>query len=400
MTCRLGILTTHPIQYQVPWFRALAHGPGIDLQVLFCMVPDARQQGAGFGVDFHWDVPLLDGYSYEVLRNTARQPAVTTFAGCDTPEVGVQIRRHRFDAVIVNGWVVKSCLQALFACRRQGVPCLVRGESNTLRPRTWWRRLAHRVLLRQYAACLSIGRANHEFYRRNGVPDSRIFATPYGVDNDWFGARADEIRGQRQQLRDRWGVPPDAIVFLFCGKFVAKKRPMDLLEAAVRARRRNPFAAEHIHLLFAGDGELRAVCESFAREHDLRASYAGFLNQREVVRAYVAADCLVLPSDSGETWGLVVNEAFACGLPAVVSDQVGCHADLVRPADTGLVFSCGDCDALAQSLVSLSEQPRMLADMGQQARAHVCAGFGVRQVVDGVLAGLRYVRKLAPPAGG
>ncbi len=137
---KLGILTTHPIQYQVPWFRALASLPDIDLTVFFCMFPDSKQQGEGFGVAFEWDVPLLDGYHYRVLENISPQPAVGSFKGCDTPEIDRIVRDEGFDAFIVNGWVVKSCLQLLWACNKNKVPCVVRGESNNLRPRVWWKK--------------------------------------------------------------------------------------------------------------------------------------------------------------------------------------------------------------------------------------------------------------------
>ena len=85
------------------------------------------------------------------------------------------------------------------------------------------------------------------------------------------------------------------------------------------------------------------------------ASFAGFLNQTEISRAYVAADCLVLPSDHGETWGLVVNEALASDLPCLVSDACGCAEDLVGQK---LSFPMGDRKALAAKLERfLSHQP-------------------------------------------
>ncbi len=118
MPYRLGILTTHPIQYQVPWFCALANEHSIDLTVFYCMIPDERQQGDGFGINFKWDIPLLDGYKYEVLENVAKQPSVTNFWGCDTPGIKDIVKNRKFDAFIVNGWVVKSCIQLLRACRQ------------------------------------------------------------------------------------------------------------------------------------------------------------------------------------------------------------------------------------------------------------------------------------------
>ena len=69
MKLKLAIVETHPIQYKAPLFRKLAADPRLDLTVLFALVPDAAQQGAGFGVAFEWDQPLRAGYRSEVLAN-------------------------------------------------------------------------------------------------------------------------------------------------------------------------------------------------------------------------------------------------------------------------------------------------------------------------------------------
>lgn len=74
-------------------------------------------------------------------------------------------------------------------------------------------------------------------------------------------------------------------------------------------------------------------------------------------RAYVAADVVVLPSDYGETWGLVINEAMATGLPAIVSNRVGCAGDLVVDGETGAVTPFGEPSAIAQKLVALAKNP-------------------------------------------
>jgi glycosyltransferase involved in cell wall biosynthesis len=92
------------------------------------------------------------------------------------------------------------------------------------------------------------------------------------------------------------------------------------------------------------------------------------MNQSEIAQAYVAADVLVLPSDHGETWGLVVNEAMACGTPAIVSDQCGCAEDLAAGVDPPLVFRCGDVEDLARALAHF--------------QAHRPAVETVREIVD------------------
>lgn len=389
MKRRLAIITTHPIQYQVPWFRRLAQGGEIDLTVFFCMLPDARQQGDGFGVEFQWDVPLLEGYPYRVLNNVARQPSLTAFSGCDTPEVGEIVKRGGYDAVLVNGWVVKSCLQALWACRRHGIPCIVRGESNALRPRAWHKRLVHRLLLSQYSAFLAIGKANREFYLQNGVRASRIFMTPYGVDNAWFSSHAAGVRDLRADIRRQWGIDPDAFVFLFSGKLIPKKRPLDIIRAMAEVRD-NAAVKKKAHLLVAGDGALRGACVELARTLQIPVTFAGFLNQQAMPRAYVASDCLVLPSDNGETWGLVVNEAMASGLPAVVSDQVGCHPDLIVQGKTGFVFPCGNIQALSRCLADMAATPLQCRKMGESATVRV-SGYTDEAVAAGIVKALEAV---------
>ena len=132
---RLAIVTSHPIQYQAPWFRALAQVT--DLDVFFCHRQDAAGQAeAGFGVAFDWDVPLLDGYRYHWLTNRSRRPDVSSLFGCDTPEIAGVIRDGGFDACLVCGWYLKSYLQAIQGCWRCGVPVLLRGDSQlgTVRP--------------------------------------------------------------------------------------------------------------------------------------------------------------------------------------------------------------------------------------------------------------------------
>lgn len=395
MPYRVGIATSHPIQYKIPWYRALTAHPEIDLTVFYAMLPDAMQQGDGFGVSFSWDLPLLEGYEYEVLENVASQPSVTQFRGCDTPGIRDIVKRGGFDAFITNGWVVKSCIQALRSCRKHGVPCLVRGEANALRPRVWWKRLGHRWLMRQFSAFLSIGQANRDFYLSNGVLEERIFSAPYCVDNDRFAAATEELRPHRAAIRKEWGIPEGAFTFLFCAKFEDKKRPLDLLKALSTAVRKPEVAQDGIQVLMVGDGDLRPECERMIRDERLPVTCLGFLNQTEIPKAYAAADCLVLPSDYGETWGLVVNEAMACGRPAIVSDRVGCHPDLVHDGETGAVFPFGDTDALADRLTAFVREPKRAEAMGLKARNFI-AKYCVQTVVNGTVDAVTSVCRRAP----
>lgn len=380
MSLRIGYLTTHPIQYQTPIFRLLAARPDVDFTALYCLLPNGHQQSDGFNVRFEWDIPLLDGHDFEVLRNVAARPGVSSFGGCDTPDVYDVVRRRRFDALVVNGWQVKSCLQALRAARRAGIPCLVRGEANLLRPRPWWKRVLHGRLLSRYSACLYIGKRNREFYERHGVSPSRLFPALYCIDNDRFSSEAAAWSSRPAECRQHFGIDSDKVCFLFSGKLIEKKHPLELLHAFRGVAQ----SLERVHLLVVGDGELRASCQQYAEQHHLPVTFAGFLNQSEIAQAYTTADCLVLPSDHGETWGLVVNEAMACGRAAIVSDQVGCAADLIAGHGTGGVFPFGDWQRLAAQMLELAADRPRLAAMGIAAKRHI-ASYSPAAAADGIV---------------
>jgi glycosyltransferase involved in cell wall biosynthesis len=335
---KLGILTSHPIQYQAPWFRALA--AEVDVTVFFAHQPDAKQQGVGFGVELQWDVDLLSGYRSQLLQNISANPNVDEFHGCDTPEIEERIAAGGFDVFLVNGWYLKSYRQAMSACRRHGVPIMVRGDSQLATPRSWVKRalkqIHHRHLLSGFSAFLTVGQRHREYLLHYGVKPEKIHLVPHFIDNDWFAARA---QVDRAKLRTSWGAAEEDFVTLFVGKFEPKKRPMDLLRTT----------GDHLRV-FVGSGglgeELRAAATS-------KTHFAGFKNQSELPACYAAADCLVLPSDGGETWGLVVNEAMACGIPAIVSDACGCAPDMISAGETGFTFPLGDVNALSDRIARL-----------------------------------------------
>jgi glycosyltransferase involved in cell wall biosynthesis len=98
----------------------------------------------------------------------------------------------------------------------------------------------------------------------------------------------------------------------------------------------------------------------------------------------------VLPSDDGETWGLVVNEAMVCGLPAIVSDRVGCGPDLVEPGVTGAVFPFGDIPALARQLCEMAADRARARALGLRAQERV-AKYCVENAVAGTLQAIEFV---------
>jgi glycosyltransferase involved in cell wall biosynthesis len=346
MAPRVGYLISHPIQYLTPLFRELANR--CDLTVHFAHRQTADQQSrAGFGVAFEWDVDLLSGYRSEFLTNVARSPWSDNFWGCNTPEIKDRVAHGNFDAFVVPGWALWSYWQAVMACRRNAVPVFVRGDSQLVGQRTGPVRLAKEIafarMLRAFDGFLYVGERNREYLRYYGVPEDRLFFSPHCVDNDAFRSGAERARRQGISNGGERGV---ARRILFVGKLHPRKNPMDVLRAAEIVRR-NGIAVE---VAYAGSGELADSLDAYAKSVGLSVHFHGFVNQTALPAIYAAADVIVLPSSGAETWGLVINEAMACGVPAVVSDAVGCGPDLVEPGVTGARFPLGDIAGLAKAI--------------------------------------------------
>jgi glycosyltransferase involved in cell wall biosynthesis len=363
---RLTIVETHPVQYNVPWFRYLTQEcPAVDLTVLYASHPTPQQQAVGFDGSFEWDIPMFDGYRWRIVRESRSGDSFDSgrFRGLDVPEIGDAIAETRPDVALVAGWHSITQWRALAACRRLGIPLVYRGDTHLgMRPPGMRRLLWHvktRALLRQYSAHLAVGALAREYLLAHGVPPTRIYASPHAVDNEFFARLAAPhlTASGRPGARRGYRFERDDFVVLFVGKVNERKGVSDVIKALQTIG--GPVA-----LLVAGDGDQQVSARALAARLGVRVTWAGFLNQGELGRAYAAADCLALPSHS-ESWGLVVNEAMATGLPAVVADTAGCADDLVSPGETGERFRAGDVADLAAAL----ERARARGGRSQMADA-------------------------------
>ncbi len=388
---RLLIVTSHPIQYQVPWFQALHADGRLDLQVLFLSLPGASQQGTGFGQAFEWDIPLLDGYAW-ALAPSAKGGIHAGWWGLSVSSAANDVSAHTPDVVLVCGWQKRGMLQCLLAARQLGLPLLLRAESNGLGPSGALRSLKNRWITRHADQLLPIGKANRTFYERLGLTARIGPEVTYFVDNEFFSSRSARQSTGSADVRSKFGIPEAACCFLFAGKLEPKKRPQDLLTALENVHHSS---ASPVHLLIVGSGPLEAQLRYQVEAAQLPVTFAGFQNQTEMPAAYAAADCLVLPSEYGETWGLVVNEAMACGLPAIVSDHVGCGPDLVHHRETGFRFKCGDVRELAQAMCAFlafsAEQRRA---MGSRAQRLVLDKYSIEAAVEGTIKAVQKVARV------
>ncbi len=381
---RLAILTSHPIQYYAPLFRGIAQQ--CDLKVFFAHSATSTQQAAaGYGTEFEWDIDLLGGYAHEFLNNISPEPSALRFDGCDTPQIGEKLDAGGFRALLVTGWHLKSYLQGIWAAKRRGIPVLVRGDSHLGTPRGRAKRLAkelaYPVLLRQFDAALYVGHHNRAYYEHYHYPADRLFHAPHCVDSERFASAAEPEA--RAALRADLGIGPEDKVVLFVGRLLALKRPLDVVDAVAHLLAQG----RRVRMVVAGSGPLEQDLYARAEAKGVDLHALGFRNQTQMPAVYCAADVLVLPS-AHETWGLVCNEALACGTPIVVSDAVGCAPDLASDGIAGRVFPVGDVGALADAIAAFFDRRPSAAAIAARS-----AAFGIPKAVSGVVEAVKAVTR-------
>ena len=361
---RLAILVSHPIQYFSPVFRELAKHAGIDLTVFYCSRQGLEtRRDEKFGLAFAWDIPLLDGYKHKFLQSIPKGASPRGVLSLFNPGIIGELLAGRYDALVVHGYNYLTYWLAFLSGKATGTKLFVRGESHLVTKRSFWRRalkaLPLNILFRSVDGYLAIGGESARYAEHYGVRSGRVSIAPYCVDNRFFAIRARRAARERQRILRGLDLDPAAVVFGFFGKLYARKAPWDLLLAY------ESLGVTKGALLFVGDGEGRRELEHcVATKRISSVRFLGFVNQSEIPQYYGVTDAVVLPSRA-EPWGLVVNEAMACGCAVVVSDVCGCAPDLVHEGENGYTFRAGDVEALAQILRELAGNPERVRAMGR-----------------------------------
>ena len=145
---KLAIITTHPIQYYSPVFKLLHQRQQIEIKVFYTWGEGSMNKfDPGFGKTVQWDLPLLDGYPYEWVTNTSKNPGSSSFNGIVNPGLIQQIKDYAPDAILIYGWAYASHLKVLRYFKNK-VPIIFRGDSNLLREQSGFKALLKFVFLR------------------------------------------------------------------------------------------------------------------------------------------------------------------------------------------------------------------------------------------------------------
>jgi glycosyltransferase involved in cell wall biosynthesis len=377
----LIVFDTHPIQYRSPVFRAI-HQRFEPFKVWFF-----NESFDGNKWWFHevgkipaqdWSLPLKEGFPNQVM-NTARLGFRKTWH-----ELRRILRAEKPRAIAIYGYYLPEHWMIRRLTAEMNIPLIFIGETfsqGTSLPRRLIKKPFQRYFFRGVTQFIAIGTKTRLHYRTFGIDPSRIVSAKYCTDVSFFGLADGEARKVRNAWRKSLGIDPEAFVILFVGRLFERKRPTDMLRIHQLLGH-----LPHLSTVMVGNGPLE---ESLRQESERIPNLLmlGFKNQPEIRDCYHGADVLVVPSEF-ETWGLVVNEAFAAGTPAVVTHTCGAAGDLVIPGETGYVYEMGNVEQAAKFIQLLAESRSLCAELSRRAKSRVTQDYSVDQFAQAFLEAL------------
>jgi 1,2-diacylglycerol 3-alpha-glucosyltransferase len=310
-------------------------------------------------------------YTWEIEKGVLGERLITLvnrpYEDCGSTELNrimvTQLNRLRPHTVVIAGYSDPPMRIAAKWARAADAGVVLMSESTEGdHNRLCWKEWIKRFWIHRYVdTAFAGGQRSRAYLTKLGMPDRRIWERYDVVDNSYFASRVQRLRAQSAKQREHVGLP--LRYFLYVGRFAPEKNLVLLLRGY---RRYRELHSGGWGLVMVGDGpqsdEIREAAEA---EGLTQVVWTGYKQFDELPLYYAFAGCFILPS-AMEPWGLVVNEAMACGLPVIVSSRCGCAPDLVQDGRNGFTFEPTQSEQLGKLMVTVAElNDEERAAMGQ-----------------------------------
>ena len=360
MSSKKSVVILHNIMapYKFPLFAALAQDEKINLEVLF-MSKSAKNRRWSLG-----EKKL--GFKYRILPklefNFFGKDLLTYIISYTFP---FEFFRNKFDVLILNGWQDFACQVGILLCKLTGRRYIIWSES-TVNEESWRRSLTLplvKLMVRGADACIAIGTRSREYFEKLGAAPQKIFLAQYTVDVDHFTRESRVGQSEKNAIKAKIGISTSKVI-LYVGQFIERKGLKYLISAYNNLKKE----IGDVSLVLVGYGPQKKQLEVQIGQKKIQdVFFKDHVELPEMPKMYAIADVFVLPSYE-ETWGLVINEAMAAGLPIVTTDKVGASEDLVRDSQNGFVVQARNSRALKLALEKIVTSEALRDKMGRKSR--------------------------------
>jgi glycosyltransferase involved in cell wall biosynthesis len=361
MKKKIAIVTTHPIQYQSPLFKQASLWNKFKVDVYFASKHGYKSKyiDKDFKKKFNWNINLLSGYNY--FFSTKNDYNINSFF-LSFKNLKNTLFKIKYDAILLFGWNNILYIKAFFLAKLYKIPIILRVETNSTQKINYFKKnikyLILYILFKYIDYFLYIGSLNKKFYLNLGINSKRLYPAPYSVDNNFFLNKKKISIFIKKKFKKK--------TILFVGKLIERKNVEEFLKLAELFKNDNRF-----NFLVVGDGHQIKLCNEFVINNKLsNIKIVGFINQKELRVIYQKSFLLIVPSKY-ETWGLVINEAMAAGLPVICSRNCSSSRDLIINGKTGYVYNLGDIKFLKKLIIELSTNKKKYLKMIKKIKNHI-----------------------------
>jgi glycosyltransferase involved in cell wall biosynthesis len=375
------VVTNIPRPYRRALFGVLRERlarDGYSLRVLYTSDPSKHaRRGASSAVSGD---PAVESYVPSLNFRVSYEKVVTIPTGLR------RMLEHDRPSCVVAGGFGPDALMCAHWCRATNTPYVLwsggwpgrESKPNSLRVFT------RKRLTSKANAFIAYGTAAAEHLVVLGAQPERVFCAWNTVDLETIASAARAAAARRAELATKYRLA--ARNLLFVGSMVERKGVRELVAAAVAAQPRDPDWALHL----VGPGPLRPELERTVRRAGREGHFRfhGMRSKEDVAELLGLADGFLLPTKQ-EPWGLVINEAMACGIPVVASPWAGATRDLIENEVSGYVVEPTDIGALAEIMVRLLSGDDRCRQVGLAGAEAVRAKASLEKSADGFVSAVR-----------
>ena len=356
---RLAIVTTMLSPYRNPVFADIGNRPGLDLLVITFSEDQAHRQ---------WDMDSL--YSENLFQHRRLSQHKDSF------KVWRCLRKFDPDVVVLGAYDSRELCEALAFCKLHRKKAVLWSGSTKLSSRRQGIvGVARRAFIRSVDSFVAYGSKAREFLIHHGAAPEKIVIGYNTVDIGFFAERANELCNSQEYWALRNRIAP--VSLLFVGQLIERKGFSSLIAALQRLH------TVEFTLVVLGDGPLRQQLEAETQKYSFKIFFEGFRSTEELPLYYAACDIFVFPT-LNDPWGLVVNEAMACGKPVVSSTEAGVSYDLVRHGANGWVVDPRNTEQLCNYLGKLIADNDLRRQMGETS-SNIIQQFTPHALADAIV---------------
>jgi glycosyltransferase involved in cell wall biosynthesis len=346
---KLAIITNIPAPYRKGQWERFAKIKNLDITIYYC----AKREPDRF-----WEIGSVQGVNEVFLKG------ISLWRFHFNPGIFAVLLRN-FDMFLVGGYGFPTLMCSIIFLRFLKKPYILLIDGVSTSKINYFKRKATSRLKKFFtigaSAYFANGTCSRVFLEDLGINSSNIFNQYLTVDVEYLMAQKANRKLVRKELRDNLGINQNTIVCMYAGRLIREKGIQDLIEVVGSLRK----GGYDVIALVVGDGAFRNELVDHATRFPGSTIFAGHIGSKNLNKYYYAANIFVLPTYD-DAWGLVVNEAMACGLPIIVTDAAGCHIDLVKDGRNGYIVRPGNVDELARA-VKLLIDPNLRESFGKES---------------------------------